>query len=205
MKVNVLQNVEDALSAIVSRLLQADAEVAARLARLDGSVIEVCLRDTAVRAYAAPGASGVRLFRHHEGAVDVRVTGRLADFIAYARASRRGDSLGAGRIEISGDLAVAQNVQSLLADLRIDWDEILSRVVGDVPAHQLGRLARAAGAWTRAAASSLERDVTEYLHHESRLLPQRTELERLGRAIFTLADDADRFEARLRRLLQRGP
>jgi ubiquinone biosynthesis protein UbiJ len=198
MKTRAMEVIERALSRALSRLLASDADVAARLARLAGTVIEFRLRDTPVRVHVRPTADGVRISTAHEGTTDVRVSGRLSDFIAYARASRRGDPLAAGRIEISGDLAVAQNVQALLAALDIDFEELLSDAIGDVPAHQLGRFARAAGGWTRAVGAKLERDLAEYLQHEARLLPQRHEVERLGRAIRTLAADVERLEARLR-------
>jgi predicted lipid carrier protein YhbT len=118
----LLSRIEDALSLALSRLLNSNPDTAARLAALEGCVIELALRDSARSAYALPGANGVKLKRRHDGAVAVKVSGRVADFLAYARASRRGDSLGAGRIEIAGDLAVAQQVQALLAELSIDWE-----------------------------------------------------------------------------------
>ena len=135
----------------------------------------------------------------------VKVSGRVADFLAYARASRRGDSLGAGRIEIAGDLAIAQQVQALLADLRIDWEELLSRTIGDVPAHQVGRAARALFALGKQVLAKFERDTADYLKHESRLVVSRSELEQFGRAVFTLADDIERLEARIKRVRERAP
>lgn len=198
-----LARLERLVSSALSRLLTADADCAERLARLEGSVIEVQLKDSPRRAYALPGRHGVHLRRHHDGDVAVRVSGRMADFIAYARASRRGDSLGAGRIEISGDLAVAQQVQALLAELSIDWEEVLAGTIGDVPAHTLGRLARALGGWGEAALRRLERDAADYLKHESRLVVQRREVEDLGRAVFALADDVERLAARVQRLRER--
>ena len=201
----LLARLEQALSAAVSRLLRSNGDTAARLAALEGQVIEVALRDGARSAYALPGTHGVHLRRRHDGAVAVKVSGRIADFLAYARASRRGDSLGAGRIEIAGDLAVAQQVQALLAELSIDWEELLSHTIGDVPAHQVGRAARAALAFGQRLLTKLERDTADYLQHESRLVVQRSDLEQLGRAVFTLADDLDRFEARFKRWRERRP
>lgn len=201
----LLARLEQLLSLALSRLLRSDADTAARLAALDGSVIEIALRDTARSAYALPGAHGVTLKRSHGGTVAVKVSGRVADFLAYARASRRGDSLGAGRIEIAGDLAIAQQVQALLAELDIDWEELLSRAIGDVPAHQIGRAARALLAFGQQALAKFERDTADYLKHESKVVLSRQELERFGRSVFTLADDVARLEARLQRLRTRTP
>ena len=197
------QAAQGELSSALSRLLKADADCAERLARLEGAVIEVQLKDSPRRAYALPGGHGVSLRRHHEGDVAVRVSGRVADFIAYARASRRGDSLGAGRIEISGDLAVAQQVQALLSDLSIDWEEVLAGAIGDVPAHALGRIVRTLGAWGESTLRRFERDAADYLMHETRLVVQRREVDELGRSVFALADDAERLAVRVQRLRAR--
>ena len=201
----LLARLEAALSVALSHLLRTNSDTAARLVALEGSVIEVALRDSARSAYALPGAHGVTLKRRHEGVVAVKVSGRVADFLAYARASRRGDSLGAGRIEIAGDLAIAQQVQALLAELSIDWEELLSRTIGDVPAHQVGRAARALFALGKQALTKLERDTADYLKHESRLVVSRLELEQFGRAVFSLADDIERLEARIKRARERAP
>lgn len=199
----LLARLEQVLSLAVSRLINSNADTAARLAALEGCVIEVALRDSARSVFALPGAHGVQLRRRHDGPVAVKVSGRVADFIAYARASRRGDSLGAGRIEIAGDLAVAQQVQALLAELKIDWEELLSRAIGDVPAHQVGRAARAVFALGREVLAKLERDAADYLKHESQLVPRRQDLEQFGRAVFMLADDVERLEARWKRVCER--
>lgn len=201
----LLARLEAALSVALSHLLRTNSDTAARLVALEGSVIEVALRDSARSAYALPGAHGVTLKRRHEGVVAVKVSGRVADFLAYARASRRGDSLGAGRIEIAGDLAIAQQVQALLAELSIDWEELLSRTIGDVPAHQVGRAARALFALGKQALAKFERDTADYLKHESRLVVSRLELEQFGRAVFSLADDIERLEARIKRARERAP
>lgn len=199
----LLARLEQVLSVVLSHLLNSNADTAARLAALEGRVIEVALRDSARSVFALPGTDGVQLRRRYDGPVAVKVSGRVADFIAYGRASRRGDSLGAGRIEIAGDLAVAQQVQALLAELEIDWEELLSRAIGDVPAHQVGRAARAVFALGREALAKLERDAADYLKHQSQLVPRRQDLEGFGRAVFMLADDVDRLEARLKRVRER--
>ena len=175
-----------------------DDGAAERLSGLDGRVVALSIKNTDLSAFVAPSAKGIRLLEKYEGPVDVQVTGRIADFIAYARASKRGDSIGAGRIEISGDLATAQSVQALLSELQIDWEDILSRTIGDVAAHQAGRFFRSLASFGRKTSEHLEQDLSEYLQIEAHVLPTRRDVDRLYRAVFILTDDVDRFEARVR-------
>ena len=188
----------DQISRAVSELLMSDDGAAERLSGLDGRVVALRIKNTDLSTFVAPSAKGIRLLEKYEGPVDVQVTGRIGDFIAYARASKRGDSIGAGRIEISGDLATAQSVQALLSELQIDWEDILSRTIGDVAAHQAGRLFRSLASFGRKTSEHLEQDLSEYLQIEAHVLPRRRDVDRLYRAVFILTDDVDRFEARVR-------
>ena len=188
----------DKVSRTVSELLLSDDGAAERLSGLDGRVVVLSIKNTDFSAFVAPSAKGIRLLEKHEGQVDVQVTGSISDFIAYARASKRGDSIGAGRIEISGDVVTAQSVQALLSELDIDWEDILSRYVGDVGAHQAGRIFRSLVSFGRKASERLEQDLSEYLQIEAHVLPTRRDADRLCRAVFILTDDVDRFEARVR-------
>jgi ubiquinone biosynthesis accessory factor UbiJ len=102
-----------------------------------------------------------------------------------------------GDVRIDGDAELAQKFRELALLLRPDLEEELSLVVGDVPAHQLGRFARAAFGWTRKAASTTVRNAAEYLGHERRDLVPRSEAEQYLRGVDTLREDVDRLAARI--------
>jgi ubiquinone biosynthesis accessory factor UbiJ len=102
-----------------------------------------------------------------------------------------------GDVRIDGDAELAQKFRELALLLRPDLEEELSLVVGDVPAHQLGRFARAALGWTRKAASTTVRNAAEYLGHERRDLVPRSEADQFLRGVDTLREDVDRLAARI--------
>ncbi|MEQ8230533.1 MAG: SCP2 sterol-binding domain-containing protein, partial [Gammaproteobacteria bacterium] len=160
----------------------------------------VRLRERDWQAFAVIHQGQLELRQLAPGAVDVTITGRTADFVALARANRRGEAIGAGRVEIMGDLAIAQDVQALLAELDIDWDEWLAGYFGDVAAHRVGRLLRGAAGFAGDTAKRFEQDAGDYLRHELALVPQRAELEGWGRDVYALADAVERAAARVRRL-----
>jgi len=195
----------DVAARALSRVLLADEGRAARLARLNGSVIEIRLRDSGLCWQFRPGSHGVTFGAGEFEQVDVTIVGRAADFIAFARASRRGDAFAAGRLEMSGDLAVAQQVQGLLGEMDIDWADLLAPALGDVAAHNVGRLLDRCAGFARDRARRFEADVADWLRHEADLTPTRAEVESQARAIFTTADDVERLAARLRRLERAWP
>ena len=113
------------------------------------------------------------------------------------RALQRGDAT------IAGDAEVAGKFRELAWLLRPDPEEELSLVLGDVPAHQLGRLARGALEWGRGAARSAWRNGADYLSHERADLVPRREGEQFLRGVDALREDVDRAAARLEQLSAR--
>ena len=105
-----------------------------------------------------------------------------------------------GAVRISGDADVASDFRALLDIVRPDWEEELSRLTGDVIAHEVGRAVRSFGDWAGRARHSLGRSLAEYLTEERRDLVATAELEEFCREVDALALAVDRSEARLRLL-----
>jgi len=102
-----------------------------------------------------------------------------------------------GSIHIEGDAEIAQAFSELLKQAQPDLEEELSRVIGDVAAHQVGNAARSALGFGRRAVDTLRQNVAEYLQEEGRDLPTRTEADEFVLAVDKLRDDVARLEARL--------
>ena len=102
-----------------------------------------------------------------------------------------------GDVLIEGDAELAQKFRELALLLRPDLEEELSLVLGDVPAHQIGRLARMVVGWTQKAATTTVRNVAEYLAHEQRDLVSRSEADQFLRGVDSLREDVDRLAARI--------
>ena len=77
-------------------------------------------------------------------------------------------------------------------------------MLGDVPAHRIGRLARGAAGWTGRAAATLWRDLGEYASHERQDLVPRPEGEGFLRGVDALRENVDRLAARLEQLERRA-
>ena len=195
----------EAVGAAFRRLSANDPAVAGSFSRLDGRILAVEIRGGGPRVMLRFHSTHAEVLGEQSAQFDVRICGSIADFIAYARASRRGESAGAGRIEISGDLQTAQDVQTLIGAIDLDIEEILARYIGGVAAHQIGRALHAVTDYGRNAVSRLEQDLSDYVRVEAGVLPTRREVDDQRRAAFELADDLARLEARLRRLEDVAP
>ena len=80
----------------------------------------------------------------------------------------------AARVEGNAEFATA--LAYVLKNLRWDFEEDLSRAVGDIAAHRIAGALTTAARWQIGAATNLAENVAEYLAEESRLVPSRNEL-----------------------------
>lgn len=107
-----------------------------------------------------------------------------------------------GSVKISGDADVANEFRALLDIVRPDWEEELSKVLGDPVAHELGRAFRSFGEWRARARKSFGRSIGEFLTEETRDLAARAEVDEFCEDVDALALDVERIEARFRLLKQ---
>jgi ubiquinone biosynthesis protein UbiJ len=190
-----------ALESALNFYLGQDPESARRSAALQGKVIALDITGTGLTLYFLPDADGLQVLGHYEGDIDTRLSGSPLG-LARLGLDRREDALFQGAVKIDGDTAVGQQFQELLAGTDWDWEEQLSRVTGDVFAHQAGRLAaRAARLW-RDSRETLAADCSEFLQEEAHLLPTRIEVAYFLDAVDRLRDDTERLAARVERLLR---
>jgi ubiquinone biosynthesis protein UbiJ len=192
-----------ALEVAINRALKMDPATAQGLQKLAGTVFQLELVGTGADIYLLPQDHGVELRGFYDGPIDSHVIGTVPDFIELVSSEDPASTLINGDIQLSGDSAPLLQLQRSLHHLDIDWEGSLAKVVGDLPAHQLGRMVRGGVRWSRQAIDSLNRQAEEFLHEEARLLPPAAELQNFYEAVTRLDVNVDRAEARLRKLQQR--
>ncbi len=186
------------LETILNRYLQMDPDTPTKLTHLTGKAIAIELSGLEFKLTLLPHAQGIQIVEHYADEPDVVIRGTPLALLSLLQET----ATDTPNVEIQGDTGLAQALHRLFNGVPIDWEEILSQRIGDLPAHQLGRLVRSSTAWGQQSLATLTRDVGEYLQHEARDLPPRRSLESFIAAVDTLRDDSERLEARIRRLQQ---
>ncbi len=196
---NALEAALRPIANILNRNIQATTPARELCAKLDGTVVAIRVRDTALATYFIVHEDLLELATEWEHEPDVIISGSL---VTLARmAGQSGESaIRDGSLDLSGDAETAHDFQRLLGLAKPDLEEELSGVVGDIAAHRLGAFARGLGRWGREARSTMAANIREYLQEESRETPSRYEVDRFVKDVGTLRDDVDRLEARLNRL-----
>ncbi len=192
-----------ALEGAINRALKMDPATTRALQQLDGTVFQLELVGTGADVYLLPQQQGVALRGFYDGPIDSHVIGTVPDFVELLSSEDPASTLINGGIQLSGDSAPLLQLQRILHRLELDWEGSLAGIIGDIPAHQLGRLVRGGMRWGKHAMDSMNRQLEEFLHEEARLLPPETELEDFYTAVSRLELSVDRAQARLAKQQQR--
>lgn len=146
--------------------------------------------------------STLRLQRNPEGDSHATLEGSPLSLVALAGPQPE-RQLQSGAVQIRGDAEVLQRYRELALLLRPDLEEELARLIGDAPAHSLGRMARSMLDLGRRGSRTAVRNTAEYFAHESGDLVPRGEAEVFFADVDRLREGVDRAAARLDALLAR--
>jgi ubiquinone biosynthesis accessory factor UbiJ len=188
--------IEKAVSASLNHLLESESWAREKLAPFAGETVEL----------RAPFLPPLRLAIEESGLTRAaKADGSAASLVIALKpdapaALLRGEEHFLRAVEVTGNAKLAEEVRLLARHLRWDFEEDLSRLVGDVAAHRLAESARAFGAWQADAARRLAESFGDYATQESGLLVRRLELDALAGATARLRDAIERLEQRIRRL-----
>ncbi len=186
---------------ILNRSLPRSPRAQALAASLAGRSMAVEITGTGPVVISSTGER-LRIERGSDKPADASLS--TGPFSLLVLAGGDAQALSRGGAAITGDGEVAQQFSELLGLLRPEPEEELAQLIGDAPAHHLGRLARLALGFGERALHTTVNNVAEYLAHERRDLVPKAEGRQLLDGIDALRDDVDRFEARLQHLEQRS-
>lgn len=188
------------LEIAINRYLRLDPRALDRLAALSGCSVAIELVGLPHTLRLDLGPDGVCLATSDDRAADALVRGTPGTLLRMLTASDASGRLFTGEVTLEGDTELVQRIKAIVDDMDVDWEETLSRLVGDTVAHQAGNLARGVAAWQRTARQTLRQDLADYLVEELRLVPCREEAATFSDSANTLRDDVDRLEKRVERL-----
>ena len=190
--------VEKLLNAVISM----DEVTQQRLAELHGRRIAIEFKEWDLTLLFVADAQGrLQLSTDDVDAADATIRATPFDFAETLRMERKEDQVFKGKITLDGDTRLAQRFSDILAMLEIDWEEQLSKLTGDVAAHQLGGMLRGFQRWARRNQRVMRDNLGEYLTEEKQLLPTAFEVAEWRGDVDRLRDDVDRLAARVVRLL----
>lgn len=129
---------------------------------------------------------------------DVEIKASLLSFIKLAATSDKNTLLRTQEVQMSGDSVRIQQVQGFLTIIKVDWEGILSSVIGDIPAHIIGTSLRQSLSFGLSLGQSLLRDAEEFIKYELRLFPNKAAAKKQFKAITKLQENSEILEQKIR-------
>jgi ubiquinone biosynthesis protein UbiJ len=192
-----------ALERAINAALAMDPATRKRLQSLEDNCFLLECTEPAIKMYVLVTADGIRLPVVYDAKPDTHLIGPLSEFITLATAKDKPSALVNSGVRLQGDSAPLIRLADVLADIELDWEGELAKLVGDVPAHLFGEASRQLLRFGKRTHDTFLRHLEEYLHEEARLLPTQREVEDFISDVQKLSQDVERCEARVKRLQQR--
>ena len=184
----------------INKLLVYDEESLSLLSSHTGKVLAVDLINTDSVFFITITHYGLKITTEHEGEPEVFVYGTPLELINYLIAIDGEGSISSGSFIITGDIALAQKLQSIFRNLDVDWEEHISHWIGDNLAHKSGRTVNKTINLIRNVDSTIKSNISEYLRYEKEVLINKNELSEFNDSVDKLRDDVERLKAKINRI-----
>ena len=104
------------------------------------------------------------------------------------------------QINIEGDTHLAAELAKVFSNMRWDYEDDLSNLIGDIPANKIGTFARDTANSVKETSVNLAEMLSEYWQEEMPLIAKKRHLEQFNAEVDTLGADVARFEKKLAKL-----
>lgn len=185
---------------IINTALRYDPGTRSSIARLSGKILAVKITaPVTLDVFVMPLDEDIELMAHWEGDVDTQLSGSFMALLQLSSAEIH--NLKYSGVTAMGDLALLAELQKLLKNLDIDWEDMLSQFTGDIIGHQTAHIVRTKFGWAKDRAQNATRLAKEFLTEEYQALVSKPELEDFYHQVDELRLSVDRAAARVEKLL----
>jgi len=188
------------LDTALNAWLRLDDESLTKLQAMSGKVICMYITGLEVKLYFFPDATGIYTLTEYSGKPDVTIKAPPISLMRLSSATDAGKTLLDSDVIIEGNMHLSEQFSDVLSGVDLDWEEWLSHLAGDLVAHKTGEVSRKTATWLTETKATMQMNVSEYLQEESRLVPAEAEVAYYMDQVDNLRADADRLEAKVKRL-----
>ncbi|OGT38425.1 MAG: hypothetical protein A3F12_02875 [Gammaproteobacteria bacterium RIFCSPHIGHO2_12_FULL_38_14] len=191
------------LSKAINVYLALDPEAPSRLKKLKGHVITIELLPFHFIFQCTFDEQGILLHPGEHLSADVKIQGTPIQMLGTVALKQDRHHFFSEDLIITGSAEIGQDVIHLFDEVDIAWEEYLSKITGDAPAHHAGQLLRRLKGWLSDTEQTFTHHIDEYFHEEIAILPPREALQDLFEEIDIFRMDVDRMEIKINNLSQK--
>lgn len=110
------------------------------------------------------------------------------------------DAAASSQVQITGNTELAKALAKVLQGMRWDYEEDLSKIIGDIPATQANAFAKKTYSEAKSKVINVTEMLTEYWQEENPLIAKKRHVEAFVKDVDQLRDDVERLEKRIEKL-----
>lgn len=131
---------------------------------------------------------------------DCSLNTSIASLIDLQQKQNITEQIKADKLDISGDIKVAQQFAVIFERLTIDWQSELASHIGDIPTYKVTQFSLWLKEKLSFAASQIQADASEWVVHEKRLVVTSSQLLNFNQQVQDVACEVTALEERLQQL-----
>ncbi|SON51115.1 SCP2 domain-containing protein [Vibrio tapetis] len=187
----------------LNTLIKDDPQLVRRMMRLKGQVIDVEMKELG-KKLTFVFSQQVDVLAHYEGKPDCSLSLNLAVLPELREQSNITRLIKQDKLELDGDIQLAQNFAKLLTDAKPDVEEWLSRITGDVVAHTLVSGVKQSLGWLQQSGQKKQNQLAQVLTEEWLIAPAPLEIAHFCDQVETVSKQCEQLEIRFKRLLEQA-
>jgi ubiquinone biosynthesis protein UbiJ len=187
------------------KIIASDPQTLEKVKRLQGKTIALEIKKINQNIFLSINSNSISIEPQSFGTnkpdnIDVILRAKPSTLLKIVRDGMEDAKLETGELEIEGDAITGQRFASLMNQLDIDWEEIISQKIGDIPARLLFNMFEKTRSWADSTQESMKMNMGEFLVEESRLAAHPEEVDEFINTVDILRNDVARLDARIRLL-----
>ena len=171
----------------INKILSLDKETCYELGKFDNQVI-------------TPSENGLSIDDECSKDPDVLIKSTPINFLRLLLSSKTKTPDIPIDMQVVGDINLARDFQKVVSNLQTDFEEPLSRILGDTLAFQIGNFLRKAEGFTSNIADKMMLDISEYLRFEIEMLPDELLVDEFSKEVDSLRDETELISKRVEKL-----
>ncbi len=186
----------------LNKLIEDDPQLHRRLTRLKGQVIQLHIKELD-QSFTLVFSHQIDVLAAYEGQPDCYLSLSLTILPELREQANITQLIKQDKLELQGDLQLAQKFAQLLSDCKPDIEEWLSRLTGDVIAHTLVQGMKNIHRQTRSYCQQQQHYAAQVITEEWRFAPPPLEIADFCDQVDEVKSHAARLEAKLHQLLEK--
>ena len=192
--------IQNTIIAGINRYLKYDPERAQDLQGIDAKIVSITLKELNTSTTFRINNNLLQAIDDAEIRPDVKIIASLKILPDYFLGVDQNQFIKNGDLEIVGDSHVASTFHNVLKCIEIDWEDLLSRYIGDVAASQIGMAVGKTQRFINRLGDNLRLDVRDYVQDELQIAATQAEVEDFIKQVNETAAKLDQLEKRVDQL-----